>query len=95
MQEALAMVVDEELATMVDNSFCFSLMIDESTDIATMQTLIIYICLVSKWEIITNFLELVKLPDGKADEILGTLLDVMTSRNLPLEKLFGLATDCA
>ena len=95
MQEALAMVVDEELVTMVDNSFCFSLMIDESTDIATMQTLIVYIRLVSKGEIITNFLELVKLPGGKADEIPGTLLDVMTSRNLPLEKLFGLATDGA
>ena len=27
--------------------------------------------------------------------ILGALLDVMTSRNLPLQKLFGLATDGA
>ena len=60
------MVVDEELATMVDNNCCyFSLMIDESTDIATdiatTQTLIIYIRLINKGEIITRFLELVQL----------------------------------
>ena len=86
------MVVDEELATMVDNCCCFSLMIDESTDT---QTLIIYIHLVNKGEIITRFLDLVKLPGGTADHILGTLLDVMTTRKLPIEKLFGMATDGA
>ena len=65
------MVVDKELATMVDNNCCyFSLMIDESTDIATTQMLIIYIHLVNKGEIITHFLELVQLPDGTADHIL-------------------------
>ena len=89
------MVVDEELATMVDNCCCFSLMIDESTDIATTQTLIIYIRLLNKGEIITRFLDLVKLPGGTADHILGTLLDVMTTRKLPIEKLFGMATDGA
>ena len=94
-QEALAMVVDEELATMVDNCCYFSLMIDESTDIETTQTLIIYIRLVNKGEIITRFLELVKLPGGTADHILGTLLDVMNTRNLPMEKLLGMATDGA
>ena len=81
---------------MVDNNRCyFSLMIDESTDIATTQTLIIYIRLVNKGEIITHFLELVQLPGGTADHILGTLLDVMRTRNLPMEKLFGMATDGA
>ena len=89
------MVVDEELATMVDNCCYFSLMIDESTDIETTQTLIIYIRLVNKGEIITRFLELVKLPGGTADHILGTLLDVMSTRNLPMEKLLGMATDGA
>ena len=89
------MVVDEELATMVDNCCYFSLMIDESTDIATTQTLIIYIRLVNKGEIITRLLELVQLPGGTADHILGTLLDVMRTRNLPMEKLFGMATDGA
>ena len=70
-------------------------MIDESTDIATTQTLIIYIRLVNKGEIITRFLELVQLLGGTADHILGTLLDVMRTRNLPMEKLFGMATDGA
>ena len=87
------MVVDDELATMVNNCSCFSLMIDESTDIATMQMLIIYIRLVNKGEIITRLLELVELPGGTADHILGTLLDVMRTRNLPMEKLFRMATD--
>ena len=85
---SLAMVVDEEDATMVDNCCYFSLMVDESTDIATTQTLIIYIPLVSKGEIITRFLELVQLIGGTADHVLGTLLDVMRTRNLQMEKLF-------
>ena len=68
------MVVDEELATMVDNCCYFSLMIDESTDIATTQMLIIYIRLVNKGEIITRFLELVQLPGGTADHILHSLM---------------------
>ena len=80
---------------MVDDCCYFSLMIDESTDIATMQTLVIYIRLVNKGEIITRFLELVQLPGGTAYHILGTLLDVMRTKNLPVEKLFGMATDGA
>ena len=52
------MVVDEELATMVDNNCCyFYLMIDESTHIVTTQMLIIYIHVVNKGEIITQFLD--------------------------------------
>ena len=95
LQEAIAMVVDEELDKLLKESSFFSLMVDESTDIATTQTLIIYVRFVSNGEVTTRFLELAKLAGGTADKILDSVLEVMKTRHLPMEKLFGMATDGA
>ena len=76
-------------------TLCYSLMVDESTDIATTQTLIFYVRFVSNGEVTTRFLELSKLAGGTAEHILDSLLEVMETRHLPVEKLFGMATDGA
>ena len=94
MQEAIAVVVNEELELLEQCSF-FSLMIDESTDIATTQTLIVYIRFVSNGEVTTRFLELSKLAGGTAEQILDCVVEIMETRHLPVEKLFGIATDGA
>ena len=67
-------------------------MVDESTDIATTQTLIIYIRFVN---VVCRFLELATLTGGTAEHIFQTLLEVMETRHLPIEGLFGIATDGA
>ena len=41
------------------------------------------------------FLELAKLVGATAETILQTLLEVVDARHLPVEKLFGIATDRA
>ena len=50
-QEAIARVVDEELNELLRQCSFYSLMLDESTDITTTQTLIIYIRFVDKGEV--------------------------------------------
>ena len=83
------------LAELLEQCSFFSLMIDESTDIATTQTLIVYIRFVSNGEVTTRFLELSKLADGTAEQILDCVVKIMETRHLPVEKLFGIATDGA
>ena len=89
------MVVDEELGKPLEKRSFFSLMVDESTDIATTQTLIIYVRFVSNGEVTTLFVELAKLAGGTTEQIVDSLLEVMETRHLPMEKLFGIATDGA
>ena len=48
LQEAIARVVDEELDELLQQYSFYSLMVDESTDVTTTQTLIIYIRCVNK-----------------------------------------------
>ncbi len=49
------MVADEELSQTLQKSSYFSLMIDESTDVCTTQTVVAYIWFVCRGDIITLF----------------------------------------
>ena len=89
-------MVDEELDEQLQQCSFYSLMVDESTDVTTTQTLIIYIRFVNKeGQVMSRFFELAKLTGATAEAILQTLLEVMEARHLPVEKLFGIATDGA
>ena len=93
MQEAIATVIDEELDAQLHQCRFYSLMVDESTDVTTTQTLIVYIRFVNKeGKVTSQFFELAKLDGANAEAILQTLLE---ARHLPVEKLFGIATDGA
>ena len=65
----------------VSHSNFYSLIIDESTDIATA---VIYMQCVVNGEVHSWFLGLVKLPGGTTPEIVDVVLKVLTSRNLSL-----------
>ena len=89
-------MVDVELDEQLQQCSFYSLMVDESTDVTTTQTLIIYIRFVNKeGQVMSRFFELAKLTGATAEAILQTLLEVMEARHLPVEKLFGIATDGA
>ena len=55
LQEAIAVLVDEELSQILHESSFFSLMIDESTDVSTTQTLVVYIRFVYRGTLLLNF----------------------------------------
>ena len=66
----------------------YSILTDESTDIATDHTLIIYACYVLDGCVSTKFLELTELPRGTAPAILQTLLKVTEEKKIPVGSLW-------
>ena len=94
-QEANTGVVDEDLDRDLSQSQCYSLIIDESTDIATNHNLVMYMRYVLDGEVQSRFLCLIKLPGGTAPQIVDVILKVFTSRDISLEKLCWVATDGA
>ena len=94
-QEAIAAAVDEDLDQDLAQSEFYSLLIDESTDIAADHNLVMYMRYVRNGEVQSRFLSLIELPGGTAPEIVDVVLKVFTSRRISLEKLCGIATDGA
>ena len=94
-QEAIAAVVDEDLDRDLSQSEFYSLLIDESTDIATDHNLVMYLRYVLNGEVQSRFLGLIELPGGTVPQIVDVILKVFTSRGISLEKLCGVATDGA
>lgn len=88
-------MVDEELSQQLEATSFYSLLIDESTDISTDQTLIVYIQFVYNGEAQTRFLEITELSRGTADAITDTVLNLLEQKKLPIEKAYGMATDGA
>lgn len=70
-------------------------MIDESTDISTTQKLIMYVRFLTDGDVCTRFLQIMDLPSGKADDIFEVIMKELKTKQLPLEKLIGMATDGA
>ena len=62
-------IVDEDLEKDLSSSKFYSLMIDESTDIATDHNLVMYMRYVLDGEVHSRFLGLAELPVGTAPEI--------------------------
>lgn len=96
-QESIAVVVDLELDQHLSNAEFYSLLIDESTDIATDHNQITYMCYVTyvlNGEVFTRFLSLVEFP-GTANEIVDTVSTICTARTLSLQKLWRVASDGA
>ena len=94
-QEAVAAVVDEELSQRLESAPFYSLLIDESTDIATDHTLIMYVRFVHDGEVCMRFFEITELFGGTATDILETVIHTLQRKKLPLEKVYGMATDGA
>ena len=100
-QLAISDVLRDDIVHGVKNSDCFSLMFDESTDVSVSQNLIIYIRYLSvdkvsaRVEPTTSFLAIRALFRANAESITSEILDVLRERQIPLDKLIGVATDGA
>lgn len=91
----MAAVVDEEISKQLVKTAFYSILIDESTDIATTKTLIVYIRYVHEGEVVTGFFELTELEGATADIIVDTVLQILAQKKLPTHRMFGIATDRA
>ncbi|XP_078693711.1 zinc finger protein 862-like [Branchiostoma floridae x Branchiostoma belcheri] len=95
-QDAIAGVLDEDLAAEIANSEAVSIMIDKSTDISVSKNLIVFLSLCSEGVIKTRFLKLHEV-DGpaNAENIYQALLTTLEERGIPVAKVCGLGTDGA
>ena len=97
LQNAIAQVIREDIDNEITQSICFSLLVDESTDISVTQMLVMYIRHVNpvNFKPVTHFLNNVQVKDGKAATLTEAILDTMRKRNIPMSKLTGFGSDGA
>ena len=70
-------------------------MIDESSDIAVLNEMVIYARCIENGKIATNFLKICKLLNGTADTTKTALVAYMEDKGLSVSKMIGLGTDGA
>jgi len=101
-QEAVCEVISENLFSELQDADCFSIMIDESTDIAADQNLMVYIRFVCKGVAKTSYFRLARLPGAaNAENITNLLIRIFEDQGIHLTDhtskplLVGIATDGA
>ena len=95
-RDSMAKVVEDGYLLEVINAKYFALMMDESTDVAIQQTLMVYVRIVDDdGRVRTHFLSTVRLDAADATGIYKAAYDVMTSKGFDHQRLIALATDGA
>ena len=94
--EVLVWQIQEKQQQELSSSMFYSIMIDESTDVAVLSEMVIYARYVTATKSVkTAFMKIIDLFNGTADTIETALLKYLESNDLPLTKLIGLGTDGA
>ena len=94
--EVLAWQIQEKQQQELSSSMSYSIMIDESTDVAVLSEIVIYARYATATKSVkTAFMKIIDLFNGTADTIETALLKYLESNDLPLTKLIGLGTDGA
>ena len=75
-------IVDKELSEQFQAAPFYSILIDESTDIPTDRTLIMYVWFVRGGEVCMRFFEIMELSSGAASAILNAVLEASTRESL-------------
>ncbi|XP_046546804.1 zinc finger protein 862-like [Haliotis rubra] len=96
MQDAIANSFRVSVTNKISASPCISILIDESTDISVTKKLLIYTrSLNSEFDVETNFLANVQIPDGKATTLLETVKKTLQDRSIPMSKIIAVGSDGA
>ena len=95
MQEVLSQCIKSDIRDEIQKSPCFSIMIDESTDVSTTKALIVYAHLLVDGVRKTRFLADVKLGECDALSIEGALEGVLEDYGLNYNSCFGFGSDRA
>ena len=94
--EVLAKQIEEKQLRALSSSMFYSIMIDESTDVAVLSEMVIYARYVTATNNVkTAFMKIAEIFNGTADTIETALVEYLQSKDLPLTKLIGLGTDGA
>ncbi|XP_069110144.1 zinc finger protein 862-like [Argopecten irradians] len=96
MLDCISAQIRKPILTMIRDSLYFSILIDETTDIAVLKQMTVMARFMTpEMKVRTAFLGLVDLPDGKADTIMAALETFFRENELPLNKLIGMGSDGA
>ncbi|XP_046907044.1 zinc finger protein 862-like isoform X3 [Hypomesus transpacificus] len=96
MLEILSHEIEEPILMAIRASQAISLEIDESTDVSVSRQLDLHVRYMDKeGKVVNQFLDLVTVPDGKADTIVSAVKKVLLEKGIPTERLYGLGTDGA
>ncbi|XP_071169572.1 zinc finger protein 862-like [Mytilus edulis] len=99
LQEMLHIIAEQIAAPILQdicNSRYYSILIDETTDIAVIKQMTILARYITENnQVKTSFLGMVELPDGKAETIMNALDKFLNELQLPTEDLIGLGSDGA
>ena len=93
--QIMAVQMEKEQLQGVLSSGYFSLMIDETTDVAVLNEMVIYARYIENGKVSTSFLKICELFNGTVDTIETTLVAYMEDKGLSMSKMVGLGTDGA
>lgn len=93
--EVLSATVEEEILQEISASPLISILCDESTDIAILKELVVYVRYIKNGDIVTRFLKIQDLLDGRAITIEAALIDILSKLQIPLEKVTAFGSDGA
>ena len=84
--QVIATQLEEKQLQKALSSDYFSLLIDETTDIAVINEMVIYARYMHNGSVATTFLKICELFDGTANTIESSLQEFMTDKGLPISK---------
>ena len=93
--EALGTWVEEFLMKRHHQASCFSIMVDECTDIATIEEMTVFCRWEEEGSPEENFFEIVHLKQANAESIYSALVECLKEENLQVNKIVGMGFDGA
>ncbi|KAI5062885.1 hypothetical protein GOP47_0021432 [Adiantum capillus-veneris] len=96
--KAIRHVYLEKLKSDISKSPWYALQVDESTDLSTMQYMILYVTYIENagnGEICTKFIDLLRPESASTESLFDALVSYLKLVDLPMQKLVGIATDGA
>jgi len=97
MQDCISKVIDEQILEemLSSESNGYSLMLDESTDIAVVKKLLLYSRYTFKGKVHTRFMANLDILNGTAEQIVQSVSHFLETKNLNISNLLGLGSDGA
>ena len=89
--------IEEGILEDINSSQFLGIIADESTDITIHKKLNVYVKCLSKDknQPVFHFMDCINVVDGKAETIVNEIRNLLTTKNIPLEKVSSLASDGA
>ena len=93
--KVLATIIEEEQLSSLTNSKYYSLLTDESTDIAVKKQLLLVASYLVGGQVTTAFIYIQDIPNGTANTIVQAILSYVSEKSVDIDKLKGFASDGA